>query len=197
MMKQTATLQAQSIFSVRMEKIKVSAKDIRAAAEYLKAGDRVLLSGHIYTARDAAHKRMVSSLKNGESLPFPLKDAVIYYTGPTPAKNGLAVGSSGPTTSSRMDIFTPTLLLNGLSAMIGKGERSEDVIQSIKENRAIYFCAVGGAGALYSKNIKSCEVIAYPELGCESIKRFFVEDMPLIVAVDAFGTNIFNLQRDL
>lgn len=186
-------LPAQFIYSVdKMKKTRILTQDIRKAAKKLKVGDRVLLSGYVYTARDAAHKRILSSLENGESLPFPIKDAVIYYTGPTPAKNGLAVGSAGPTTSSRMDIYTPTLLLNGLCAMIGKGERSEKVVSSIKENEAVYFCAIGGAGALYSKNIKSCEVIAYPELGCESIKRLLVEDMPLIVAVDAFGTNIFN-----
>lgn len=180
-----------------MGKIIVRADDIRTAAKFLKTGDKVLLNGYIYTARDAAHKRLVAALNNGDALPFSLKNAIIYYTGPTPAKNGLAVGSAGPTTSSRMDGYTPALLNNGLCAMIGKGERSEEVIKSIKENEAIYFCAIGGAGALYGKNIKSCEVIAYPELGCESVKRLLIEDMPLIVGIDSFGTNIFNLQRDL
>lgn len=167
--------------------------NIREAAATLKTGDRVRLSGTVYTARDAAHKKIYSSIMNNTELPFSLKDAVVYYTGPTPAKNGLAVGSAGPTTSGRMDVYTPLLLDNGLCAMIGKGERSRQVIDSIIKNKAVYFCAVGGAGALYSECIKSCEVIAYPELGCESVKRLIVEKLPLIVAVDCVGKNIFEL----
>jgi len=167
--------------------------NIREAAAALKTGDRVRLSGTVYTARDAAHKKIYSSIMNNTELPFSLKDAVVYYTGPTPAKNGLAVGSAGPTTSGRMDVYTPLLLDNGLCAMIGKGERNRQVIDSIIKNKAVYFCAVGGAGALYSECIKSCEVIAYPELGCESVKRLIVEKLPLIVAVDCVGKNIFEL----
>lgn len=178
-----------------MSAIHIDTKDIREAVKTLKTGDRVLLTGTIYTARDAAHKRMAASLKEKAQLPFPLKDATIYYTGPTPAKNGLAVGSAGPTTSGRMDVYTPLLLENGLCAMIGKGERSRAVIDSIVKNGAVYLCAVGGAGALYSKCITSCEVIAYPELGCESVKRLAVTELPLIVAVDCNGANIFENQR--
>lgn len=176
------------------EKIVLS-KNIREEAGSLSAGDRILLTGVVYTARDAAHKRIVSSLNEGKPLPFPLDDAIIYYTGPTPAKNNLIIGSAGPTTSGRMDVFTPKLLDNGLCAMIGKGERSESVASSIIKNRAVYFCAVGGAGALYSKHISSCEVIAFEELGCESIKRLNVKEMPLIVAIDSKGGNIFKSKR--
>ncbi len=178
-----------------MNEITVLSQNIREAAKSLIVGDRVLLTGTVYTARDAAHKRIISSLNERKPLPFSLEDAIIYYTGPTPAKNNLIIGSAGPTTSGRMDVFTPVLLDNGLCAMIGKGERNESVQASIIKNSAVYFCAVGGAGALYSKHISSCEVIAYEELGCESIKRLYVKDMPLVVAIDSMGGNIFKAKR--
>lgn len=178
-----------------MSETRIFSQNIREAAKSLRAGDRVLLTGTVYTARDAAHQRIAAALKNGDQPPFPLNDAIIYYTGPTPAKNGLAVGSAGPTTSGRMDIYTPLLLENGLCAMIGKGERCESVTESMIKNRAVYLCALGGAGALYSRHIESCKIIAYEDLGCESIKRLYVKDMPLITAIDSSGGNIFNSQR--
>ena len=164
---------------------------LREYAPKLKAGDRVVLSGTVYTSRDAAHKRIVNSLENGEETPYDLKDAVIYYAGPTPAPEGLAVGSCGPTTSSRMDVFAPMLLDEGVVAMIGKGERSDDVCNAIVRNKAVYLCAIGGAGALASKCITSCRGIAYDDLGCESVKELTFADFPLTVAVDCSGGNIF------
>lgn len=164
---------------------------LREYAPKLKAGDRVVLSGTVYTSRDAAHKRIVNALENGEKPPYNLKDAVIYYAGPTPAPEGLAVGSCGPTTSSRMDVFAPKLLDEGVVAMIGKGERNDDVCSAIIRNKAVYLCAIGGAGALASKCITSCKVIAYDDLGCESVKELTFTDFPLTVAVDCFGGNIF------
>ena len=160
--------------------------------EKLKASDRIYLSGVVYTARDAAHKRLKSMLDNGETLPFDLNNALIYYAGPTPTPEGLAIGSCGPTTSSRMDKFAPEFLDCGLKGMIGKGPRSSKVVEAIVRNKAIYFCATGGAGALASKHIKSCEVIAFEDLGCESIKRLEFERFPLIVGIDSFGNSIFN-----
>lgn len=161
-------------------------------AEKLKAGDRVYLSGVVYTARDAAHKRIKSMLDNGETLPFDLNNALIYYAGPTPTPEGLAIGSCGPTTSSRMDKFAPQFLDCGLKGMIGKGPCSKEVIDAIIRNKAVYFCATGGAGALASKHIKSCEVIAFDDLGCESVKRLEFDRFPLIVGIDSFGNSIFN-----
>ena len=160
--------------------------------EKLKASDRIYLSGVVYTARDAAHKRLKSMLDNGETLPFDLNNALIYYAGPTPTPEGLAIGSCGPTTSSRMDKFAPQFLDCGLKGMIGKGPRSSKVVEAIIRNKAIYFCATGGAGALASKHIKSCEVIAFDDLGCESIKRLEFDRFPLIVGIDSFGNSIFN-----
>lgn len=157
----------------------------------LKVGDRVLVTGLIYTARDAAHKRIFEMIKNGEKLPFEIDGAVIYYAGPTPAPVGLPIGSCGPTTSGRMDPYTPTLLDMGLGGMIGKGERSTAVCEAIVRNKSVYLCAIGGAGALAAKCIKSCEVIAFEDLGCESVKKLFIEDFPLIVAIDSFGGNLF------
>lgn len=171
---------------------KLNSSQLREYAPLLKAGDRVILSGTVYTARDAAHKRIAAAIENGEKVPFELKNAVIYYAGPTPAPQGLAVGACGPTTSGRMDVFTPLLLDNGLAAMIGKGERCEKVCESIKKNKAVYLCAIGGAGALTSKCIKECSVIAYDDLGCESVKKLRFEDFPLTVAVDCSGGNIFS-----
>lgn len=165
--------------------------ELRAFAPKFKAGDRVVLSGRVYTSRDAAHKRITAALEAGEELPYPLKDAVIYYAGPTPAPEGLAVGACGPTTSSRMDVYAPKLLDNGVVAMVGKGERNEAVCDAIVRNKAVYLCAIGGAGALASKCIKSCKVIAYDDLGCESVKELQFENFPLTVAVACDGSNIF------
>ena len=159
--------------------------------ENIKCRDEVYLSGVVYTARDAAHKRIVELIENNEELPFELKGAVIYYAGPTEAPPGAVIGSCGPTTSSRMDKFAPLLLDNGLLCMIGKGERSQSVVDAIKRNNALYLCAVGGAGAYISSCIKSCEVVAFPELGCESVKKLTVKDMPTFCAIDSFGNDIF------
>lgn len=157
----------------------------------LKAGDSVLLSGTIYTARDAAHKRIAELIRENKPLPFPMKGAVIYYAGPTPARDDRAVGSCGPTTSSRMDKFTPELFSLGMTAAIGKGERSKSIRKACAEYGGVYFCAIGGAGALCSKAIISSEVTAFEDLGCESIKRMIIKDFPLIVATDAHGNDIF------
>lgn len=173
----------------------VSVEGLKEAAMTLDIGDKVLLSGYIYTARDAAHKLIAEMIGNGQELPFDLSGAVIYYAGPTQAPAHLPIGSCGPTTSSRMDVFTPTLLDLGLVCMIGKGERSKEVVAAITKNRALYLCAIGGAGALASKCIKSCEVVAFPHLGCESIKKLYIEDFPLIVAVNGKGNNIFERER--
>ena len=157
----------------------------------LKAGDSVLINGFIFTARDAAHKRLIDLIKKGENLPMEIKGQIIYYVGPSPAKPGYASGSAGPTTSYRMDPYAPTLLDLGLKGMIGKGLRSIEVIESMKKNKAIYFAAVGGAAALIAKSIKKSEVIAYEELGPEAIFRFYVEDFPAIVVIDAKGNNLY------
>lgn len=163
-------------------------------APTLKAGDAVLLSGYIYTSRDAAHKRIFELLDSGGTLPYELKNAVIYYAGPTPAPDGMPIGSCGPTTSGRMDVYSPRMLDLGLAAMIGKGERNQAVCDAIVRNRAVYFCAIGGAGALAAKCIKSCEVIAFDDLGCESVKKLYIENFPLITAIDCHGGNLFNRQ---
>lgn len=165
--------------------------EIAEFAEKLNAGDRVLLSGTVYTARDAAHKRIKALIDNDEDLPFDLKNAVVYYAGPTPTPEGLSIGSCGPTTSSRMDKFSPEILDLGLVAMIGKGPRSNEVCEAINRNKAVYFCAIGGTGALASKCITSAEVIAFDDLGCESIKKLEIKDFPLIVAIDCNGGNLF------
>lgn len=158
----------------------------------LRIGDRVILSGAVYTARDAAHKRLTQMLDQGEDLPFEIAGASIYYAGPTPAPPGMAVGSCGPTTSGRMDTYTPRLLDLGLTCMIGKGERSKEVVEAIVRNQSVYLCAIGGAGALACSHITKNEVIAFEDLGCESVKRLQFENFPLIVAIDASGGNIFN-----
>lgn len=161
-----------------------------AAAE-LRAGDYVYLTGTIYTARDAAHKRMYEALERGEQLPLEMENNVIYYMGPSPARPGRPIGSAGPTTSSRMDKYTPTLLDLGLKGMIGKGRRSQAVRDAIARNGAVYFAAVGGAGALLSRSIVSSEVIAYDDLGTEAIRRLEVKDFPVIVVMDAEGNNLY------
>ena len=157
----------------------------------LKAGDYVYISGTIYTARDAAHKRMAEALSRGEELPFDIKDQVIYYMGPAPAREGQVIGSAGPTTASRMDKYAPELLDLGLKGMIGKGKRSKAVLDGVVRNKAVYLAAVGGAGALLSKCITSAEVIAYEDLGTEAIRKMTVKDFPAIVVVDCDGHNLY------
>lgn len=170
---------------------RIDASELKTVARELRAGDRVILSGRIYTARDAAHRRIFELLDAGEKPPFELAGAAIYYAGPTPAREGMAVGSCGPTTSGRMDAFSPRLLDLGLSAMIGKGMRSEDVCRAIERNGAVYLCAVGGAGALIAKSVKSAEEIAFRDLGCESVKELIVDELPLTVGIDCVGGNMF------
>lgn len=157
----------------------------------LRSGDYVYITGKIYTARDAAHLRMYQALTRGEEIPLQLKNNVIYYMGPSPAREGRPIGSAGPTTSSRMDKYAPTLLDLGLKGMIGKGRRSQEVIDAIVRNQAVYFAAVGGAGALLSKAIKKSTVIAYEDLGTEAIRELEVEDFPAIVVIDRWGTNLY------
>ncbi|MBQ9334036.1 MAG: Fe-S-containing hydro-lyase [Lachnospiraceae bacterium] len=162
------------------------------AARDLHAGDYCYISGTIYVARDAAHKRMDETLDRGDDLPFDLKDNVVYYMGPSPAREGRVIGSAGPTTASRMDKYTPRLLDLGLKGMIGKGKRSPEVIEAIIRNGAVYFAAVGGAGALLSKAIKSSEVIAYDDLGTEAVRKLEVADFPVIVVIDSEGNNLYS-----
>ncbi|MDI3534478.1 MAG: fumarate hydratase subunit beta [Thermosediminibacterales bacterium] len=157
----------------------------------LKAGDSVLITGKIYTARDAAHKRLIDLLTQGKELPFDPEGQVIYYVGPAPAPPGYASGSAGPTTSYRMDPYTPQLLDKGLKGMIGKGLRSQEVVESMKKNKAVYFGAVGGAAALIAKSIKKAEIIAYEDLGTEAIREMEVEDFPAIVIIDSDGNNLY------
>lgn len=163
----------------------------RETLKSLHAGDYVYISGTIYTARDAAHKRMIETLDEGRELPLDLKDNVIYYMGPSPAREGRPIGSAGPTTASRMDKYTPRLLDLGMGAMIGQGKRSQAVIDAIVRNGAVYFAAVGGAGAILSKCIKESEVIAYDDLGTEAIRKLTVENMPMIVVIDSEGNNLY------
>lgn len=160
-------------------------------ATSLKAGDVVYLNGTIYTGRDAAHKRMIEYINEGRPLPFDIKDSVIYYVGPSPTKPGHVIGSAGPTTSLRMDAYSPTLLELGLKGMIGKGYRTQPVIDSMVKNQAVYFAAVGGAAALLARQIKACEVIAFEDLGPEAIHKLEVEDFPVIVATDSRGETLF------
>lgn len=157
----------------------------------LEAGDYVYITGIIYTARDAAHKRLYDSILKGEEIPFDLTNNIVYYLGPTPAREGKVIGSAGPTTSSRMDKYAPLLMEQGLKGMIGKGKRNEDVLSAIKDNTCVYFAAVGGAGAILSKCIKKSEVIAYDDLGTEAIRKLEVKDFPAIVVVDCKGNNLY------
>lgn len=161
----------------------------------LKIGDKILLSGIIYIARDSAHKRLVDSIREGKRLPFDIEGSVIYYCGPSPAKPGMVIGSAGPTTSYRMDSFTPLLLERGLKGMIGKGPRSRRVIDSMVKNKAVYFAALGGAGALISQSIKASQIIAYKDLGSEAIRRLEVEEMPLVVINDTRGRDLYRIGR--
>lgn len=157
----------------------------------LQAGDYVYLSGTVYTARDAAHKRLYEALQKGEQIPLDLNNTILYYLGPSPAREGQVIGSAGPTTSSRMDKYTPLLLEKGLKGMIGKGKRSPEVIDSMEKNHAVYFAAIGGAGALLSKCIKKAEVIAYADLGTEAIRKLEVENLPIIVVIDDKKNNLY------
>ena len=168
----------------------------REAVRELKAGDSCLISGVIYTARDAAHKRLCELIAQGKELPLDVKDSIIYFVGPTPAKPGQAIGSAGPTTSYRMDAYSPMLIEQGLTGMIGKGKRGPDVIAAMKEHGAVYFGAIGGCGALLSKCIKSAEVIAYEDLGAEAIRRLEVEEFPVVVIIDSKGNNLYETGRE-
>jgi len=174
-----------------MRELSLHTSRLRGCANDLRVGARVLLSGPVYTARDAAHRRLCALLDENKLLPFELGGACVYYTGPTPTPPGRVIGSCGPTTSGRMDLHTPRLLAHGLSAMIGKGARGEAVCRAIMAHGAVYFCAIGGAGALAAGRVAACEDIAFPELGCESVKRLELREFPLIVAVDAAGGNLF------
>lgn len=174
--------------------MKLCPSQLRSAA--LRAGEPLLLSGVIFAARDAAHARFDAMLDRGEPLPFDLRDSVIYYAGPTDAPPGKIIGSIGPTTAGRMDMFAPRLYRLGLCATIGKGVRSPGVVETIQETGGLYLCAVGGAGALLASCVRSVEVVAFPELGCEAVRRLEVEDMPLLTAVDSFGGNIFDRRAE-
>lgn len=171
--------------------MKLDVSEIPQKLGELHAGDEILLSGTVYTARDAAHAELCKMIAEERELPFELFGAAIYYAGPTPAKNGMPIGSCGPTTSSRMDKFTSALIERGVCATIGKGNRSSEVVEAMKKHGAVYLCAVGGAGALAARCIVSAEVIAFPELGCEAVRKLKIKDFPLIVGIDAFGNGIF------
>ena len=171
--------------------IRVNTKDLRHLAPSLRAGDKVLLSGTVYTARDAAHKRLMALLDSGQALPFPLTDSVIYYCGSTPAPTGQPIGACGPTTSSRMDPYTPRLYDLGLCATVGKGPRDAATVAAIQRNRGVYLCAIGGAGALAAGHVRACRVLAFEDLGCEAVKELVVEDFPLFVAEDCQGGSLF------
>ena len=169
----------------------ITAPITKEVSASLRAGDYVYITGTIYTARDAAHKRMDEALDRGEELPIDIKDQAIYYMGPSPAREGRPIGSAGPTTASRMDKYAPRLLDLGQSAMIGKGKRTKEVLDAVVRNKSVYFAAVGGAGALLSKCIKSSEVVAYEDLGAEAIRKLEVEDFPVIVVADCEGNNLY------
>ena len=169
----------------------IKAPITKEEASMLKAGDYVYITGTIYTARDAAHKRMYEALAEGKDLPLDVKENMIYYMGPSPAREGKPIGSAGPTTASRMDKYAPSLLDLGLGAMIGKGKRSEEVIEAIIRNKSVYFAAIGGAGAILSQAIKSSEVIAYDDLGTEAIRKLEVENFPVVVVIDSEGNNLY------
>lgn len=171
--------------------IRITTPLTNEVVERLQIGDRVLISGVIYTGRDAAHKRLVDLVDKGEPLPFDITGQILYYVGPTPPKPGQAIGSAGPTTSYRMDPYAPILIAKGLKGMIGKGARGKEVIEAIKKYKAIYFAATGGAGALLSKRIKKAEVVAYEDLGPEAIRRLEVEDFPVIVVNDVRGNDLY------
>mgnify|MGYP001569806215 CR=1 FL=1 len=171
--------------------VKIKLPADAATLKSLKTGDQVLISGSIYVARDAVHRRIIDALDKGKPLPFSLRGQTIYYMGPAPAKPGQIIGSAGPTTSGRMDVYTPRLLAEGLKVMIGKGERSEVVKKAIKKYGAVYLAATGGAGALIAKSVKKCEIIAYPELGAEAVLRLEIEDFPAVVVNDIYGGDLY------
>ena len=179
-----------------MAPIRIQTPLTRETARTLRAGDSCLLSGVIYTARDAAHKRLCRLLEEGKELPLDIQNAVIYFVGPTPAKPGQAIGSAGPTTSYRMDAYSPLLIAQGLTGMIGKGKRGAEVVDAMKEHGAVYFGAIGGCGALLSKCVKRAEVVAYEDLGAEAIRRLEVEDFPAIVVIDSEGNNLYQTGRE-
>ena len=174
-----------------MDAINITSPISAENVEKLKAGTKVLISGVIYTARDAANKRLIQALEKGEKLPFDIKGQTIYYLGPSPTRPGQIIGAAGPTTSRRMDGYTPKLLSNGLRAIIGKGNRSSETRDALKQYKAVYFAATGGAGALLNKTIKKAEVVAYEDLGTEAILRLTVKDFPAVVANDSYGGDIF------
>ena len=167
----------------------------REKSENLKAGDIVSLTGTIYTSRDAAHKRMIEEYEKTGKFPFDMKDAIIYYAGPSPAKPGQVIGSAGPTTSGRMGAYAPFMIEKGETGMIGKGARNENVIKAMKEHKAVYFGATGGAGALIASHIKECELIAYEDLGAEAVYKLYVEDFPLVVIIDSEGNNLYETEK--
>ncbi|MDR7867565.1 MAG: Fe-S-containing hydro-lyase [Sporomusaceae bacterium] len=173
------------------ESIRITTPLSADVARKLRAGDSVLITGAIYTARDAAHKRMIEALDRGEGLPVDIHDQVIYYVGPSPAKPGQPIGSAGPTTSGRMDAYTPRMLAEGLRGMIGKGYRSAEVVEAMKKHGAVYFAATGGAAALIARTVKGYEVVAYPDLGAEAFAKMMVEDFPAIVVIDSEGRNYY------
>ena len=174
---------------------KITAPLSHEAARTLRAGDSCLISGTIYTARDAAHKRLCELIEKGEKLPFDVENSIIYFVGPTPAKPGQAIGSAGPTTAYRMDAYSPALIKMGQTGMIGKGKRSSEVISAMKEHGAVYFGATGGCGALLSKCIKASEIVAYEDLGAEAIRKLTVEDFPVVVIIDSLGNNLYETGR--
>ena len=177
------------------EQKKIQLPLTREAARSLHSGDSCLLTGTVYTARDAAHKRLCALLDEGKPLPFDVTDAVIYFVGPAPAKPGQVIGSAGPTTSYRMDAYSPKLIRAGLTGMIGKGKRSQEVVETMKACGAVYFGAIGGCGALLADRIKSAEIVAYEDLGAEAVRKLFVEDLPVTVIIDAEGNDLYQTGR--
>ena len=177
--------------------IQITTPLTKQIVQTLHAGDSVLISGHIYTARDAAHKRMAEAMDRGEALPFDVADQIIYYAGPAPAKPGDIIGSCGPTTSGRVDVYTPRMLEMGLTGMLGKGGRSGNVVEAMKANTAVYFAAIGGAGALIAQCVTAAEPVAYEDLGAEAIVRLTVKDLPAVVVIDAFGENLYETESEL
>ena len=178
------------------EQIRIQTPFTKEMSKKLRAGDSVLITGEVISARDAAHKAMTEALARGEKLPVDWSNQVVYYLGPTPAKPGDPIGSCGPTTSGRMDAYTPTMLEQGITGMIGKGSRSKEVIESMKKNGVTYFAAVGGAAALIAKSVKKYEVLAYPELGPEAVARLTVEDFPAIVVIDCEGNSLYETNQE-
>ncbi len=178
---------------MKSEPIRLTVPLTNQVVESLKAGDKVFITGVIYSARDAAHKRLVELIEKGEKLPLELQGQIIYFMGPSPAKPGKAIGSAGPTTSSRMDAYSPTLIQHGLKGMIGKGVRGAGVVEAMKQHKAVYFAATGGAAALIARSIKKAEIIAYEDLGAEAIRRLEVENFPCIVAQDCHGQNLYEI----